>query len=384
MPHFKNLTEFLFACCLCHFFLFTFAFTNSAFPQARPAWQVEWDKTVEAAKREGQVNVYISGWGVVLDTGVFQKRFPEIKVVSSRGVGAQLLQRILAERRAAKHLADVFIDGIPYPYPMLYKVKALDPIKPALILPEVTDESKWWQGRHRYPDPEKEYVFTFMGLPQTGSIYYNSNLVNVKEFRSFHDILNPKWKGKIEARDVREPGPGSGAMRFYYHHPELGPKFIRRLFGEMDITLFRDFRQGVDWLASGRFALCFFCSGVDRAKNQGLPVDGFKLMNEGAALVSHYGSLALLNQAPHPTAAKVFINWFLSREGQLTLLRALAKADESPPDSLRIDIPKDDVKPENRRIEGVKYLDLETPDRIDMEPVIKAFREALAEGKSKK
>ncbi len=350
---------------------------------SQPGWQSGWEKAQAGAKKEGQVNVYISGWGAVLDTGVFQKRFPEIKLVASKGVGAQMLQRILAERRAEKYIADVFIDGIPYPYPMLYKTKALDPVKPALILPEVTDESKWWQGKHRYPDPEKEYVFTFIGVPQIGSVYYNSNLVNPKEFRSFHDILNPKWKGKIEARDIREPGPGSAAMRFFYHHTDLGPKFMKQLFGEMDVTLFRDFRQGADWLANGKFALCFFCSGTDRARKQGLPVDGFKLMKEGAGVVSQYGSLALLNRAPHPNAAKVFINWFLSREGQSTLQRALAQAEDNAPDSLRIDIPKDDVKSDNRRVEGVKYLDLETPDRIEMEPVLKVFEEALAGSKKR-
>ncbi len=87
----------------------------------------------------------------------------------------------------------------------LYSIKALDPIKPALVLPEVTDESKWWQGMHRYVDPEKRHIFTFMGSPREGSVYYNKNIVNPNEFTSFWDFLEPKWKGKIEAR-VRHRG----------------------------------------------------------------------------------------------------------------------------------------------------------------------------------
>jgi hypothetical protein len=91
-----------------------------------------------------------------------------------------------------------------------------------------------------------------------GAINYNTKLVDPKEFKSYWDLLKPKWKGKIEARDIREAGPGAGNTRFFYYHPELGPPFIKRLFGETDVTLFRDFRQGPDWLATGKFAICFF------------------------------------------------------------------------------------------------------------------------------
>ena len=71
----------------------------------------------------------------------------------------------------------------------------------------------------------------------------------------------------------------------------------------------------------------------------------FGRMKEGAGLSAGQAILTLVNQAPHPNAAKVFINWFLSRDGQINFQKALGKADEGSPDSLRIDIPKDDVDP---------------------------------------
>ena len=102
-------------------------------------------------------------------------------------------------------------------------------------------------------------------------------------------------------------------------------------------------------------------------------------MKEGAGLVSQYGTMGFLNNAPHPNAAKVFINWFLSREGQVTLQRALAQTEESAPDSLRVDISKDDVKPEDRRVGGVSYFDLDSRQEwLDRKPILKAFEEALA------
>ena len=110
------------------------------------------------------------------------------------------------------------------------QAKYLDPIKPVLLLPEVVDESKWWQGKHYYSDPEKQYLFRYVASTQLGQISYNTQLVQPKEFTSFWDFLNPKWKGKILARDIRAPGTGGSAIRLFYNSPELGPGFVRKLF----------------------------------------------------------------------------------------------------------------------------------------------------------
>jgi iron(III) transport system substrate-binding protein len=349
---------------------------NSAFAaQAKPAWQLEWEKTLDAAKKEGQVVVYISGYEAILPD--FEKEFPEIKVVAITGRGNQLGPRLLAERRAEKFIADVSSTGANPNYQQFHVAKALDPIKPALILPEVTDPSKWYLKKHQYSDPEGQYVFNYVGSATYGSISYHTKLVDVKEFKSYGDLLQPKWKGKIAIRDIREAGPGAGNTRFFYYHQDLGPAFIRKLFGEMDATLFRDFRQGPDWLATGKYAICFFCD-VDVLKRQGLPVDTFgpKVFKEGGGLVQQFGTLALVNRGPHPNAAKVFINWLLSRSGQIALQRKTMNA-ESPADSLRIDIPKDEVPYDNRRLEGIKYLDTGKPEWIEMKPIIDVVNEAL-------
>jgi iron(III) transport system substrate-binding protein len=350
--------------------------------ETKTAWQLQWEKVVQAAKKEGQVTVYVhSTYTPALESGAFQKAFPEIKLVSVSGVELQLERRFMAERRAGKNLADVFMVGVLRSYDF-YQGKLLEPIKAALILPEVLDESKWWQGTHRYADPEKKYLFRYVGSAQLGQIYYNTRLVNPNELNSFWDFVSPKWKGKIEARDIRTPGTGGSAIRLFYYNTEVGPEFVKKLFSETDMTIFRDRRQGLDWLATGKFAICFWCEGVEKGKQQGLPVESFGLMKEGAALSAGQGFLTLINQAPHPNAAKVFVNWFLSREGQVNFQRALAQAEEGSPDSLRTDIPKDDVLPRSRRIDGVKYLDTDN-QRDAMKPVMKLVEETLGVAEKK-
>ena len=285
--------------------------------QAAEGWQQEWERTVQAAKKEGQVTVYVhSTYAPVLASGAFEKAFPDIKLAMVSGIENDLERRFSAERRAGKYLADVFMVGVLRSNDFK-QAKYLDPIKPVLLLPEVVDESKWWRGKHTYSDPERQYLFRYVASAQLGQISYNTQLVQPKEFASFWDFLKPKWKGRILARDIRLPGTGGSAIRLFYYSPEMGPEFVRKLFGETDITLFRDRRQGLDWLAAGKFPICIWCEGVEKGNSQGIPVDMFGRMKEGAGLSAGQAILTLVNQAPHANAAKVFINWFLSRDGKL-------------------------------------------------------------------
>ena len=93
--------------------------------------------------------------------------------------------------------------------------------------------------------------------------------------------------------------------------------------------------------------------------------------------------MGLVNRAPHPNAGKVFINWLLSREGQITVQTEYAKVGHSGSNSLRIDIPKDMIPADVRLINGVNYTEVETPERRSIEPVLKIYNEALAEAEQR-
>jgi len=127
--------------------LFCYGFETLVFAaQTKPVWQQEWEKTVELAKKEAQLTVYISGYEAVLP--FFEKEFPEIEVTAVTARGNQLGQRLLSERRAEKYLADVVSSGANPNYQVFYPAKALTSIKGALILPEVVDQTKWYLNKH--------------------------------------------------------------------------------------------------------------------------------------------------------------------------------------------------------------------------------------------
>ncbi len=339
-------------------------------------WKAQWEMTVEAAKREGQLTVY-GGQEITHPEilAAFNREFPFIKVISVTGHGGELAQRFLAERRAGKYLADLYAGGPNTPR-TFYLGKFLDPIAPSVILPEVTDTSKWYAGKHWYADPENQYLFMYEGSITGTGLSYNTKLVNPEEIQSYWDILKPKWKGKLLGMDPRGAALPTPVLVLYYK-PEVGPEFVRRLFSQMGITLFRDRRQGTNWLAVGKFPLCIFCRDIDRAKKQGLPVEEVapdQLKEEGSIGGGGSSVLVLFGRAPHPNAAKVFINWYLSRRGQMVWQKVMNAKEVEPSDSMRIDIPKDDVLPDARRLEGRKY---QVIGFLDPEPVQKLIQEVV-------
>jgi len=349
---------------------------SASFSAEVPKWKEEWQRVVEAAKKEGQISLYggqeISHPDII---AAFNKEFPFIKVLSATGRAPDLMARIVAERRADRYLADVMASGPNGPR-MLYLGKALDPIAPTFILPEVTDGSKWYGGKHWYADPENQHIFMFEGTINSTGLSYNTKMMSPGDIKSFWDLLAPKWKAKLLGMDPRSSAPPTPVL-ILYHRPDVGPEFVRRLYKETEITLFRDRAQGTNWLASGKFPLCLLCRDIDKAAKQGLPVEDIApdQLKEGASVGGGGSSvIVLINRAPHPNAGKLFINWYLSREGQSVWQKVMNKKEVEASDSMRIDIPKDDVLPEARRVEGKKYS---VVGFLDPEPVQKLLQEIL-------
>ena len=342
--------------------------------EANRSWQQGWEKVVAAAEKEGQVTVYAPPSKQHQDAiGSFQGKYPRIKLNYVPGSGTNNSQRLLSERRADKYFVDVFIGGSGTLTLVLLKSAVLDPIPPALTLPENTDPALWFSKKHTYADGKNQYIFMFQGNVQTDIGAYNTKLVDPGEIKSFWDVLKPKFKSKMVAFDPKERGHIQ-RMRAIYYNPTLGGQYLRRLFAEMDVTVARDQRQLLDWVASGKSHIYLFAtsSDVDDAERKGLPVRTLYGRAEEGYMSGGFGHVALINKGPHPNAAKVFINWLLSRDGQVQWQK---KSDNN---SLRMDIPKDMLS--DQKIvakEGEKYLNTSLPEYEDVKPLLSIVEEAL-------
>src|SRR5262245_50963366 len=353
--------------------------------ESRPGWQAEWEKTVKAAEEEGALVLYMTQAFEPVFRDAFQKKFPKIKVTMATGRGPELSQRVMSERRAEKFVVDLYISGNISPLTVFHRAKILEPVKPLLLLPEVLDTSAWYEGKHHYDDPENRYIFVFEGTPRSGEITYNTKLVNPAEIKSYWDLLGPKWKGKIVSVDPLVSGPISAAHIFFYKHPDLGQEFLRRFHAETDIAIVRSNEQMLDWLSAGRYAFGIGARDVDTAMMQGLPLTQFLpgSLKEGTCVTAYNGTLSYFNRAPHPNAAKIAINWLLSREGQTAWLDSNQKTGGLY-DSLREDISKEKVSERARRVKGAKFLWLNPAWIDELDAIREIIKKALASaGKGK-
>lgn len=299
-------------------------------------WKADWDATVRAAEKEGQLVIYGPRGRDQehLYSEIFPKAFPKIRVFYTPGRLSEVTSRLMAEQRAGVRQVDLLLGGTDTLLGTFKEKGLLQPIRPLLVLPEVLDPAAWFKGKLLFADSEEKFIVMWRAVPYA-SACINTNLIKVGELKSYWDFLNPKWKGKIASQDLRN-GSARNQMYALYVREDLGPKYLKRLFGEMDITTSRNLVQLGDWLANGKFAIAL--GGVDcpDLELKGLPVSTIFLEGLGAVGAGNDPG-SMLASAPHANAAKVFLNWVLSREGQMAFQKITRE------NSLRVDIPKEGI-----------------------------------------
>lgn len=292
--------------------------------EARPAWQVEWEKTIESARKEGKVVAAIPASAELRKRieEVFKSRFPgiELEIIPSRGPAN--VHRILSEQKAGIRYFDLLISGTSTPF-ALVKAGLVEPLEPFMVLPEVKDPKNWYGG-YIWLDNAKRFVYSFQAY-QSENIWYNANIMKPEEIRSYDDLLNPKWKGKIGYLDPRTPGSGTATWAFLWKLK--GEEYLRKL-AEQDLLLSRDQRQLADSLAKGKIALTIGLTYYSFAPflNAGLPLKPLPVPREGTYTSCGSGALSIVKNPPHPNAVKVFVNWLLSKEGQEIYGKAMGQA----------------------------------------------------------
>ena len=290
----------------------------AALAQSKPS---EWDKVVEAGRKEGKVVASIPPTPELrkLMEITFMRRYGiATEFVPARG-GA-IIQRMVSEAKANMQYFDLHIGGTESVITGLLPENVLDGIDPYLILPEVRDPKYWWGG-HIYIDNAKRYVYNFVAY-QTVSLWSDPNQYKPTEFRSFDDLLSPKLQGKIGISDPRTPG--SGSSMWSYMHYIKGEEFLRKLVAQK-LFITRDLRLLAENLARGKIAVT---SGIGYSEFQpfikaNLPVVPLPVPKEGLYISGGYGHLTILKNPPHPNATKVFVNWLLSRDGQEVFARGM-------------------------------------------------------------
>jgi len=300
-------------------------FAPSVYGQpSKAAGSVEWDKLVDAAKKEGKVAVSLPASAEMKKQieERFKKRFGiEVETFTARGSTA--VRRMADEFKAGVRSFDLHLGGSSSIVSGMLDEGILDPIEPWLTLPEVKDPKQWWGG-HLWVDNAKRFIYMTQAY-LSEVIWYNTDLVKPNEIRSLDDFLNPKWKGKIGYLDPRTPGAGDSTWAFMWR--VKGEEYLKKLVAQ-DLYLGRDQRILAESLAKGRVSVVIgnsYYSYLPFIK-AGLPLKTLPTLKEGNYGTGGSGNLAIIKAPARPNSTKVFVNWLLGREGQEIASRALGQA----------------------------------------------------------
>lgn len=266
----------------------------------------EWAKVVEAGKKEGKVVIYNSANGASYFTNViksFEAKYG-ITVDSLDLRASELTERIRAEQVAGRYLGDLelhststieqqLIDG-----PFVEKVGRVPNI--ANLRPEL---------------PASDYMIP--AWIQAYGVLVNTRMVKPEdEPKSWKDLLDPKWKDKILSDDTRPIG--GGQTMFFVLEKTYGTPFHEKL-AQQNLVFSRDLRNDARRVARGEYPLYIPQMFAMASDIKGLPAKAL-VMSEGVPYVPI--NFAQLKNAPHPNAARVFINHFLDQESQLQYANA--------------------------------------------------------------
>jgi ABC-type Fe3+ transport system substrate-binding protein len=323
-------------------------------------WEQQWDDLVAAARQEGRVVVLGPPTPELRQRlpEAFQRRFGITMEYTGQASG-DYAARLASERSANIYSSDVVISGSNSMYEVLAGrgqvengvMGMLAPLRPVLLLPEVLDTSKYRTGKLIFMDPEEQYVYR-MNNTVGRAITLNTDYVPAADIRSWYDLLKPEFRGRIVTYDPTIPGAAVNQSSAMYL--KLGADYVRRLYVDQQPFVTRDHRQTADLLARGShpIALSLQQQEVGRLASEGFPARFVPNPPESPDSVSSgFGNLGLLDRAPHPNAARLFVNWLLSREGQQLWENAQFQV------SVRNDLDDSAMEKDWLPVPGVDYFD---------------------------
>ena len=168
---------------------------------AQDDWQAgagpTWQKTLADGRQEGKVVLAATFSALADPMSAAFERDTEIKLEVLTGTVADLYARVAREAKAGDVTVDLSMSG-GIQFPML-KGGFLLPIKPQFMLPKVTDAKYWIGGHMEWMDNEKEYMFEGTNWVHAWPLV-NSQLVDLKTFTSWKDLLKPEFKGRLHPR----------------------------------------------------------------------------------------------------------------------------------------------------------------------------------------
>jgi iron(III) transport system substrate-binding protein len=301
-------------------------------------WQAEWDRTLAAARQEGKLSILIPPGETYRSIyEAFEQKFGIPVELRAGAAGSDIPTRLDLERKAGQFLWDAMVHSGPSMYRTIKPMGAFDPLRPALILPEVLDDANWRKGfGDGWMDPEGAYVYA-TAFQVSWSVYVNRNVVPESELSRIDQLWDPRWRGKMAWQEPRTSSAGAAVAAVFRYYK--GEERVIALIRDQQGVLTRDGRQLAEWVIRGQYPISLGLSQSQTAsfQQQGLNIDHIQPLMDSdpaaARVAASNSNIAIINRAPHPNAAAVLANWFLTREGQMI------HSKQTDNNSRRLDVP---------------------------------------------
>lgn len=257
------------------------------------------DAVVEAAKKEGALVFYTSmtvGQAQEM-LNAFKAKYPFLEPKMYRAVGERLLTKIMTEVQAGRYEFDVVQSAETQAYFLKKK---------NLLMKYVSPEAK--NLPRAFVDPQGTWAAVYI-MPNVTA--FNTQMVKRSEVpRSYEEFLNPKWKGKIGMDPTK---PEWFAWMLKQMGEEKGLAYMRKLAAQ-DLRFYPGLSLLTNLLASGEFPLLLndYLHTAEEIKRKGGPVDWVAQ----DPVYTKFQPIGIGAKAPHPNAAKLFVDFVLSAEGQ--------------------------------------------------------------------
>lgn len=283
-----------------------------------PANAAEWDSLIHAAEREGKLALLgptIEPYRVSLMQ--FQKTFPRIELEYNGSSASDFQARIRTERHAGLFLWDIIVTGVSGAvFTRQLRSGWFDPIRP-LIASHIADDRHWLGGfAAGFVDDAQRYLYAFQAGYQR-NIYVDRAAIPENQLHSLAGLLDPRWRGKIAMFDPRVRGGGHTITLILQ---VLGEDAARRFLRDQKPVLTTVQRQITEWAMRRAYPITSGMSPSEhamwQARGLGRSVEPLMLPPAQSAWTPGNGVVGLLDKAPHPAAARLFINWLLSRPAQ--------------------------------------------------------------------
>jgi len=278
---------------------------------------------IAQAKKEGRVTWYttvsIPESKQLMD--IFEKQYPFIKVDLLRSGSGPLVNRIVNEYAARNYSADV--------------LHGMSSRGAYTILKQKNILARYESPEHKYLPAEMKdkagyWASTFQN---TFVLVYNTRNVKPSDVpRSYDDLLKPMWKGRQIFNDTDNFEWFDGLLKFW--GKEKGLAYFRRLAAQ-DQIFQRGARGRIQLVAAGEAPLAFgYGPHAQSYVNQGAPIEWVAL----EPVVVIVNTVSLAQRAPHPAAAKLFIDFLFSKAAQMKLreLSRIPSRSDVDPDPPRL------------------------------------------------